>query len=144
MNRILKGKRIIFILAFILICGVMVGCGLAESKKEGPVQIKMEKYIKDAYKEEFVVEVPMHHTDEGGISDYYYAVAYPKKNKSLKFKINYSGNVLSDTYMDVKWSKEGSLKLVNNLKWTYGEDLKYDFELNEETNALFPIGLFLT
>jgi hypothetical protein len=137
MNRVLKGKKIIFSLIFILLGGVMVGCGQVQgqSKTEGPVQQKMEKYIKDAYKEDFVVEVPMHHTDEGGISDYYHAVAYPKKDKSLKFEIDYSGGKLSDTYMDVKWSKEGSIKLGNNLNWTYGEKISYYFELNEETNA---------
>jgi hypothetical protein len=115
----------------------MVGCGQvqSQSKTEEPVQQKMEKYIKDAYKENFVVAVPMHHTDEGGISDYYHAVAYTKKDKSLKFEIDYSGGKLSDTYMDVKWSKEGSIKLGNNLNWTYGEKISYYFELNEETNA---------
>jgi hypothetical protein len=137
MNRVLKGKKIIFSLIFILLGGVMMGCGKVQSqgKTEGPVQLKMEKYIKEAYKEDFVVEVPMHHTDEGGISDYYHAVAYPKKDKSLKFEIDYSGGKLSDTYMDVKWSKEGSIKLGNNLNWTYGEKISYYFELNEETNA---------
>jgi hypothetical protein len=137
MNKVLKGKKIIFSLIFILLGGVMVGCGQVQgqSKTEGPVQLKMEKYIKDVYKEDFVVEVPMHHTDEGGISDYYHAVAYPKKDKSLKFEIDYSGGKLSDTYMDVKWSKEGSIKLGNELNWTYGEKISYYFELNEETNA---------
>jgi hypothetical protein len=138
MNGVLKGKKIIFSLIFILLGGVMVGCGQVESqsKTEGPVQLKMEKYIKDVYKEDFVVEVPMHHTDEGGISDYYHAVAYPKKDKGLKFEIDYSGGKLSDTYMDVKWSKEGSIKLGNDLNWTYGGKIKYNFEVNEETNSI--------
>ncbi|WP_157055743.1 hypothetical protein [Clostridium sp. DMHC 10] len=131
----IKRKKISVILILVLIGGIMVGCGQSDTKKEGSVQIKMEKYIKDAYKEDFVVEVPMKHTDEGGISNYDHAVAYPKKDKSLKFEIDYRGGKFSDNYMDVKWSKEGSPIVGNKLKEIYGEDISYYFEIKENTNV---------
>lgn len=131
---IIKRKKISVVLIVVLIGGIMVGCGQSNVKKEGPVQMKMEKYIKDAYKEDFVVELPIKHSDESGISNYDYAVAYPKKDKSLKFEIDYRGGKFSDNYMDVKWSREGKPIVGNRLREVYGENTKYDFELTEEIN----------
>lgn len=126
----IRRKRISVILILVLIGGIIVGCGQSNTKKEGPVQIKMEKYIKDTYKEDFVVEVPMMHSSFG-LHDYSYAVAYPKKDKSLKFEIDYRESKFSDTYMEAKWSKEGKPIVENKLKEIYGEDINYYFKVEE-------------
>lgn len=107
-----------------------MGCGTSENKK-GPVQISMEKYLESKYGKDFIVEKPMKYSNEGFVNGYYYAEAYPKDDKEMKFNIQFDeGNEggFYDNYSSCIYTKEAEPLIGEQLKSVYGEDLKYCFK----------------
>ncbi|WP_072984022.1 hypothetical protein [Clostridium cavendishii] len=110
----------------------MISCDNKESKD---VQSKVNKYLNETYGEEFVVGDLTKHSNEGFSGKYYYGQAYKKSNPDMKFDVQWDvGNPgkYIDSYLEKKWSKQGTEELKKILKEIYGQDIWVYFVLNKK------------
>ena len=72
----------------------------------GQAQATMKTYLRNKYKEEFVVEKPIRNGSGFAVRGWFEAVAYPVANKKLLFKVMMSLSDPWDDYVDTLWGMQ--------------------------------------
>lgn len=101
-----KGNKTLWIGALLALLIVIVASFAFYFSSNSYEQMKMARYLEHKYNDQFVVKDIEKEGSTIGISGRLVAVAYPKDENNLTFKVYNENDKLSDTYMSVVWSKQ--------------------------------------
>lgn len=133
-------KKALLIIAAIIITPILLHYAGVEYSKW-----KMQTYLQDKYKKEFVVK---NYRIEGaglGVEGDPTADAYPKDNPDIKFKVwDYGRPVVGphsydDGYLSVAWKREYIQRVRDRVVDIVGEGVKYDLSISYNRSLLLEI-----
>ena len=103
---IFRGILYVIIIPTTIMLLLVGGFYLKLDIEAGQAQATMRTYLRNKYKEEFVVEKPIRNGSGLAVRGWFEAVAYPVANKKLPFKVMMSLSDPWDDYVDTLWSMQ--------------------------------------
>ena len=103
---VFRGVLYVIIIPTTIMLLLVSGFYLKLDIEAGQAQATMKTYLRNKYKEEFVVEKPIRNGSGFAVRGWFEAVAYPVANKKLPFKVMMSLSDPWDDYVDTLWGMQ--------------------------------------
>ena len=123
--------KLITLLTLVLAVMMLPGC---LGQKQEQVRKEMTAYLNERYGLEFVVGKP--YLTGSGLTTHYEAVAYPKGQPEIKFKVGQDYNTgdpkkyVDYSYLLAKWAYQAQIEIAKKIRQVYGEGV--DFRISCE------------
>lgn len=120
----------ILILLFIVICACIVAFIVFRKQAETTTQQRIETYLEEKYKRQFVVGKPERKANGFGVEGHEEAIVHPVGDENLTFTATTNSIASGDTYVSALWRRDERPDLEAKLAEVYGYVPEYKLDIN--------------